>query len=137
MIKLLIVDDHAVIREGLRKLLSLDEDIQVLGTASHSDEAIRFISTFIVDIILLDISMPGRSGLEILPEIKHIQPEAKVIVLSMHKESQFVTRAIKSGASGYLTKELVSQEIIKAVKHVTSGGLYFFTGFEEISSIRK
>jgi two-component system, NarL family, invasion response regulator UvrY len=137
MIKLLIVDDHAVIREGLRKLLSLDEDIQVVGTASHSDEAIRFISTLVVDIILLDISMPGRSGLEILPEIKYIQPEAKVIVLSMHKEAQFVTRAMKAGASGYLTKELVSQEIIKAVKHVTNGGLYFFTGFEEIASIQK
>jgi DNA-binding NarL/FixJ family response regulator len=136
MIELLIVDDHAVIREGLRKLLSLDKEIQVRGTASHADEALRFVSTIKVDVILLDISMPGRNGLEILPEIKLLQPEAKVIVLSMHKESQFVTRAIKSGASGYLTKELVSMEIIKAIKHVSLGGLYFFTGYEEMLSIQ-
>jgi two-component system invasion response regulator UvrY len=131
MIKLLIVDDHAVIREGLKKILGLVNDFQIVGAVCDAQEALNFISSTEIDVVLLDITMPGRSGLDIIHDIKLLQPELNIIILSMHREQQFVVKAIKSGASGYLTKELVSQEIIKAIQQVYLGGIYIYPGFNE------
>jgi two-component system, NarL family, invasion response regulator UvrY len=130
MIKLLIVDDHEVIRDGLKKILALEPLLSVEGTAGNAREAIEFVSSVKVDVIILDISMPGRSGLEIISEILSIQSTARIIMLTMHKEIQIAMQAFNLGASGYLTKELAPDEIVAAIHTVHCGQRYTCPGFE-------
>jgi two-component system invasion response regulator UvrY len=122
--RILIVDDHAIVRRGLRQLLS-DEygDVEV-GEAGNAAEALEHVHHAKWDVIILDISMPGRSGLDVLKEIKKEQPAAPVLVLSMHPEDQLATRALKAGASGYMTKESATEELVGAVNKVLEGGNY-------------
>ncbi len=129
MIRILIIDDHSIIREGLKRILGLEEDLEVVGTARDSEEGLRFLQENPVEIVLLDISMPGRSGLEIIQEIGILQPDARIIMLSMHMEEQLVLKALQSGARGYLTKENVSDELLKAIRKVHAGNIYTFPGF--------
>lgn len=130
--KILIVDDHAIVRRGLRQLLS-DEfgDVQ-FGEAGNAAEALEQSHRAAWDVIILDISMPGRSGLDVLKEIKKEQPGVPVLVLSMHPEDQLATRALKAGASGYMTKESATEELVGAVSKVLAGGNYVSPNLAEL-----
>jgi two-component system, NarL family, invasion response regulator UvrY len=124
MIKVLIADDHAVVRKGLRHILSATEDILVSDEASNGAEVINMVGKNTCDVVLLDISMPGRNGLDILKQIKLQNPKLPVLMLSMHPEEDYATRCFKAGASGYLTKDSPADELLKAVRKVARGGRY-------------
>jgi len=129
MIKILLVDDHAIVRMGLAKIIEFDKELSVVMQAGSAEEAISQLLNTKVDVILLDISLPGRSGLDIIKDIKSLQPKARVIILSMYKEKQFALRAFKAGASGYLTKEMAPDEIVNAIRKVHNGGKYISAEF--------
>jgi DNA-binding NarL/FixJ family response regulator len=131
MIEVFIVDDHAIIREGLTKIIGFESDMVVVGTANDATQALRMISSQKADVIVLDISMPGRSGLDVLKDIKIMQPGLKIIMLSMFQEERFAVRAFKAGAAGYLTKEMATEEIVNAIRKVHSGGKYVSARFAE------
>jgi DNA-binding NarL/FixJ family response regulator len=131
MIEVLIVDDHAIVREGLSKIIEFEKDMVVKGMAHDSAEAIRIISSQKLDVVVLDISMPGRSGLDVIRDIKNIQPGIRIIMLSMYQEERFAVRAFKAGASGYLTKEMATEEIVNAIRKVYGGGKYISARFAE------
>jgi DNA-binding NarL/FixJ family response regulator len=124
MIKILIADDHSIVRSGLKKILKEENDIEIAGEASNYQEVLSMLRTISPDIILLDISMPGRSGLDILKEIKSLYKKIKVLILSMHPEDRFAVRAIKLGAAGYVSKESASQELVDAIRRVYNGNKY-------------
>jgi DNA-binding NarL/FixJ family response regulator len=124
MIDVLIVDDHAVVREGMKKILSADDFIQVTGEASDAPSALDLIWNNEYDVIVLDISMPGISGLELIGQIKDEHPETPILILSMYPEEQFATRVLKAGAAGYLNKESAPENLVTAVKKVYEGGHY-------------
>lgn len=124
MIKILIADDHSIVRQGLRQIVSIDTEMIVVGEAQNGAELLNMIRHNIVDIIILDISMPGRNGLEILKDIKRDYPFLPVIVLSMHPEDQYAIRVFKAGAAGYMTKESAPEELVKAIRKACSGGKY-------------
>ena len=123
-IRVLIVDDHAVVRSGLRLVLEAEGDLEVVGEAGTARDAIFEARSTKPDVILLDVVMPDQSGLEILPTLLHEQPEAKVLVLSMQDEPQYVRQAFASGASGYVLKEAADAEVVGAVREVARGGRY-------------
>lgn len=123
-IKILIADDHALVREGLKKVLNEESDLDVKAEAASGDEVLEIIKKQKFDIILLDISMPGKSGLDILKAIKEIQPKIRILILSMHPEERFAVRALKLGASGYLTKQSAPEELVNAIRKLLNGGSY-------------
>lgn len=129
--KVIIVDDHELIREGLQKVLAKQPDINVIAEASNTGELFSHLYEKTPDVIILDITMPGRSGLDVLKDIKTISPSAKILVLSMHPEERFAMRAIKAGASGYLTKQSAAKELVNAVRKVAGGGRYISSNFAE------
>lgn len=132
MINILIADDHAVVRQGLKQIITDNEDMTVTGEAENAQEVLRFVGKENFNVIILDITMPGgKSGLDLLPEIKELRPNAKVLILSMHAEEQFAIRALKSGASGYITKQSAPTELIKAIRKVQSGGKYISQSIAE------
>ena len=131
MIKVLIADDHAVVRRGLKQILEDTGDIAVLGEASNADEIMAQLYDNEWDIMILDITMPGKNGLDALIEIKERKPNLNILVLSMHPEEEIAIRAFKSGASGYLNKDSVPWELVKAVKKVHEGGRYISTNLAE------
>ncbi len=122
--KILITDDHAVVRSGLKQILAEEFTKAEFGEASSAQEAIDRVWKENWDVVVLDITMPGRSGLEVLKEIKKSRPKLPVLMLSMHPEDQFAVRLLKIGASGYMTKESAPQELVGAVKKVMAGGRY-------------
>lgn len=124
MIRILIVDDHAIVREGLKHLLDIEHDMQVAGMAADAASAIRFTLETPVDVIILDISMPGKSGLDLIKDLKQMQPDARILILSMYPEDRFALRAVMAGASGYLTKEMASEEIVMAIRKIHAGRNY-------------
>jgi len=124
MIKILIADDHAIVREGLKRIITETSDMSVTGEASCGQEVLSILPTQQFDLIILDISMPGKSGLEILKQIKTDFPEIPVLILSVHPEDQYAVRVLKAGASGYLTKESASAELIDAIRKVSQGRRY-------------
>src|SRR5580765_85077 len=124
MIRVLIADDHAVVRRGLKQILEETPDIVVSGEATNSREVLEQVSAKEWDVLVLDITMPGRSGLDILKEVKQLAPRLPVLVLSMHAEEQFASRVLKAGASGYLPKESAPEELVKAIRKVCLGGKY-------------
>lgn len=123
-INVLIVDDHPVIRRGLREIVTEDPQIIVGGEAASSGEALQALTSQSFDVVLLDITMPGRTGLEALRDIKAVRPHLPVLMLSMHPEDQYALRALKSGAAGYLTKDSAPEELIGAIRKVNRGGRY-------------
>jgi DNA-binding NarL/FixJ family response regulator len=131
MIKIIIADDHPVVRFGMTKIVSKDPDIVVVGEAQSSHEVMELMRTRKVDVVVLDISMPGRSGLEILEQLKCEYPKIPVLILSMHSEEQYAVMAFKTGAAGYLTKKSALEELIMAIRKVASGGRYASTAFDE------
>jgi DNA-binding NarL/FixJ family response regulator len=124
MIKALIADDHAVVRRGLKQIFAETSDLVVAGEAVNGHQVLDKVRTIDLDVIVLDITMPGRSGLDILEELKHEHPKLPVLVLSIHSENEYAVRVLKAGASGYMTKETAPDELVKAVKKVVAGGKY-------------
>lgn len=124
MLKILIADDHDVVREGLKKILLSQWPDAEFGDAGNGGEALALVRKKRWDVVILDISMPGVSGLEALKELKSVLPKQPVLVLSMHPESQYAVRVMKSGASGYITKDTISDEIVHAIKKIVAGGKY-------------
>ena len=124
MIRVLIVDDHAIVRRGLRELLSDEFRGAAFGEASNAQQALEQISKKEWDVALLDITLPGRSGLDLLKEVKAARPRLPVLVLSVHPEDQFAVRVLKAGAEGYLTKESAPEELVNAIRKILDGGQY-------------
>lgn len=124
MIKILIADDHPIVRQGLSKIISKVADIEVSAEAQTGREVLEYVRKQKFDVVVLDISFPDISGLEILKQIKQEYPKTPVLILSMHPEEQYAVRAYKTGASGYLSKQSASDEMIKAIRQVASGGIY-------------
>src|SRR5213595_2297800 len=122
--KILLTDDHAVVRHGLKQILADEFRKASFGEARNAQEALKKIWKEDWDVVVLDITMPGRSGLEVLREIKKSKPKLPVLVLSMHPEGQFAVRVLKRGASGYMTKESAPEEVVGAIKKVLAGGRY-------------
>jgi|SRR5579859_653172 len=124
MLKVLIADDHAVVRQGLRRILTEIPELNVVGEAQDGQSALSLVRAEPWDVLVLDLSMPGRGGLDILKEVRRERPETRVLVLSMHPEDQFAVRMLKAGAAGYLTKESAPSELVAAVRKVMTGGKY-------------
>jgi len=131
MIRILVADDHTVVREGVRQILAGLEDMRVEDEAEDGQETLEKVMRGNCDMVLLDISMPGRSGLEVLDDILNIRPKLPVLILSMHPEEQYAVRALRAGASGYLTKASAAHELIGAIRKVTRGGKYVTASLAE------
>ncbi len=131
MIRLLIADDHAVVRKGMKQILADTRDIVVADEAGNGREALEKIRKNDYDMVLLDISMPGRDGLEVLKELKNLKPKLPVLMLSMYPEEQYAVRSLRSGASGYLTKDSAPDELISAIRKVSAGGKYVSASLAE------
>lgn len=124
MIRTLIVDDHSMLRAGLIKILKDEDDVEVLAEAESYPQLLDCLKTVFPDVIVMDISMPGKNGLEIVKELRQSNPEIKILILSMHPVERFSVRAIKAGAMGYVTKESAVDELVRAIRMVYSGGKY-------------
>ncbi len=120
-INIVIADDHEIIRRGLKQLLSSEEDFRVVGEASNAAVLLELLKKIRCDVLLLDISMPGRSGIEVLKDLHRFFPSVRVLVLSIFLEDQYALRAIKLGACGYLTKETAADKLIHAIRKVAAG----------------
>ena len=131
-IKVIIADDHAILRAGLKQILAETEDIEVIAEAQNAAEAIKLGCNSEADVLLLDISLPDRSGMEALKYIKRENSHIAVLMLSMHKEDQYAVRALKSGASGYLCKQSASSELVNAIHTVSKGKKYINAEVAEI-----
>ncbi|NGP75657.1 response regulator transcription factor [Balneolaceae bacterium YR4-1] len=119
MIKVVIADDHPFIREGIKKIVNGKTDLEVVGEAENGNELLDILESKKPNILVLDITMPGQSGLELLKRITKLYPEIPVLILSIHSEERFAIRALKAGAYGYLTKTSISEELIKAIRKIT------------------
>jgi two-component system, NarL family, invasion response regulator UvrY len=124
VINILIADDHELIREGLKKILKKEADMEVLCEARDANEIFEQVKNKKLNIVLLDISMPGLSGLDVLTELRQNYSKLPVLILSMHPEDRFAVRALKAGAAGYITKDSAVTELVKAIRRVIAGGKY-------------
>ena len=124
MIRIVIADDHAIVREGLKRIVSSIADMEVAGEAGNGTEVMQRVRDLAFDVLVLDLSMPGRSGMELIKLVRGEKPQLRILVLSMHQESQYAVRAIKNGASGYLTKESAPAQLEQAIRKVASGGAF-------------
>lgn len=124
MIRIVIADDHAIVREGLKRIVGEASDLQVVGEAADGTEVMERVRGLEFDLLVLDLSMPGRSGMELIKLVKAEKPRLRILVLSMHQETQYAVRAIKSGASGYLTKESAPAQLVLALRKIAGGGAY-------------
>ena len=122
--RVFIADDHAIVREGLKQILAEQRDIVVAGEAENGLDAIKLFRKSRCHVMLLDISMPDRNGIEVLKQIKQERPELAVLMLSMHREDQYAIRALKAGAAGYLTKQSAPRELVTAIRQVAGGQKY-------------
>jgi DNA-binding NarL/FixJ family response regulator len=124
VIRIVLADDHAIVREGLKRIVGDAGDFEVAGEAADGTEVMRVVREKDFDVLVLDLSMPGRSGMELIKLVKAEKPRLRVLVLSMHQETQYAVRAIKSGASGYLTKESAPALLEQAIRKIAAGGAY-------------
>lgn len=131
MIRIVIADDHAVVREGLKRIVSSVEDLIVIGEAADGTQVMQQVRGNDFDVLVLDLSMPGRSGMELIKLVRCEKPKLRILVLSMHEELQYAVRAIKSGASGYLTKESAPSQLIQVLRKVAAGGAFISTDVAE------
>jgi len=132
MIKVLITDDHPVVRQGIRQILTEFSDIELVDEAGQGSELLEKVMKNEYDVVLLDISMPGKSGLELLKDLKVLRPKLAVLILSVHPEVQYAIRSLKSGASGYLPKSTLPDELIKAIRKAAAGKKYITSSLAEI-----
>ncbi len=130
-IKILIADDHAIVREGLKQIVAEEKDILVAGEAENSEQMMEFLEKANWSLVVLDINMPGKSGLEALKDIKLLYPHLPVLILSMFSEDQYGIRAIKAGASGYLKKVSAPTELVTAIRKIVAGGKYINSSLAE------
>ncbi len=131
MIRVLIADDHAVVRQGLKQILGEIPDMLVAGEATTGPEVLEQARAVDWDVLVLDLTLPERSGFDVLLELRAEKPDRPVLVLSMHAEDQYARRLLKAGAAGYLTKESVPEELIQAIRKVVGGGLYISPALAE------
>jgi len=124
VIKILIADDHPIVRQGLKQILLEEFERPVLGEAQNCQEVLELVQKQDWDVVVLDISMPGRGGLEVLKELKQARPKLPVLILSLHPEDQYAVRALRAGAAGYMTKEVAPEELVKTIKKIREGGKY-------------
>lgn len=131
MINILIADDHAIVREGLKQIVAEEPDIKVIGEAENASQVFELLKTKDINIIILDINMPGKSGLEALKDLRKDYPKIPVLILSMYSEEQYGLRALKSGASGFLKKVSAPEELVKAIRKIFYSGKYISTELAE------
>jgi two-component system, NarL family, invasion response regulator UvrY len=131
MIRILIADDHAIVHRGLKQIVADEPDMVVAGEATTGHEALMLIRQQPWDVVVLDLSMPGRGGLDVLKELSQERRRVPVLVLSMHPEEQFAVRALRLGAAGYLTKESAPEELVKAIRKAVAGGRYVSAALAE------
>jgi DNA-binding NarL/FixJ family response regulator len=124
MTRIVIADDHAIVREGLKRIVASAEDMDVVGEAADGNEVVRLVREQDFDVLVLDLSMPGRSGMELIKLVHAEKPRLRMLVLSMHQELQYAVRSIKSGASGYLTKESAPAQLVQAIRKIAGGGAF-------------
>ena len=124
MIRVLVADDHTIVREGLKQILAKSGDLMVAGEAANGNDVLRMVREAAWDVLVTDMSMPGRNGLELIKLVKAAQPKLPVLVLSMYGEEQFAVRAIRAGASGYLNKESASDQLVIAIRKIAGGGVH-------------
>ncbi len=130
-LKVLIADDHAVVRRGVSQIVSETSDMEIEGEASTGPEAVKLAQTHEWDAMILDLTMPGRNGLDVLADLTRERPDGPVLVLSMHPEDQVAIRVLRAGAAGYMTKESAPEELVKAIRKVCAGGKYVSPGLAE------
>jgi DNA-binding NarL/FixJ family response regulator len=131
MIRILIADDHAIVREGLKRIVTSADDMEVIGEAADGTEVMQHVRGTDFDVLVLDLSMPGRSGMELIKLVRGEKPKLRILVLSMHEELQYAVRAIKSGASGYLTKESAPVQLLQVLRKIAAGGAFISTDVAE------
>jgi len=136
MIRVMLADDHNIVREGLRRIIEESEGIRVVAEAADGHEALGLIASSAPDVAVIDISMPGLDGLEVIGRIRAEHPGLPVLVLTMHEEEQYVVRAITAGAMGYVTKRSASEELVQAIRKVHSGGRYLTESAAESLAVR-
>ena len=124
MIRILIADDHAVVRAGIRQFIAGHDDLTVVGEAANGTEVIEYIRKMEVDVVVLDISMPGRSGIDTLKSLKHVRPELPVLILSGFAEEQYAINLLRAGAAGYINKEAAPSQLVAAIRTVAQGRKY-------------
>lgn len=134
MIRVVIGDDHTLMREGLKTLLHVD-GVSVVGEARDGHEVLAEVRKREFDVLLLDLSMPGKSGIELIKQVKEEKPKLRILVLSMHSERQYAIRAIRAGASGYLTKESAPSQLVAAIQKVASGGAFVSAAVAEMLAL--
>ena len=123
-IRVVIADDHTILREGLRQLLESADDLRVVAEAADGHEVMERVRALEFDLLILDMSMPGKSGIELIKHVKAERPKLRVLILSMHEEDQYAVRAIKAGASGYVTKDSAGTQLVDAIRKVAAGGAF-------------
>lgn len=131
MIRVIIVDDHPVVRQGLKQIIEGEPDMQVVNQAGNARDAVTVIRQTPCEAVILDITMPDGSGLDVLSKIRYEQPDLPVLIMSMHEEEQYALRVLKAGASGYLMKDTIPEELIKAIRHIIDGGKYISNSLSE------
>ena len=136
LIKVLLADDHSIVRAGLRRLVEESEDMEVIAEAADGREAIRLVHQNMPDVAVIDISMPGMDGLEVVQQLHTFYPHKPILILTMHEEAQFVVRAIEAGAMGYITKQSAPEQLVKAIRKVHAGSRYLTEDAVEMLALR-
>jgi len=136
MIKVLLADDHGIVRAGLRRIVEDSADMEVVAEAADGKEAIRQARKQALDVVVVDISMPGMDGLEVISQLRAYIPQLPVIVLTMHEEEQYVVRAIEAGAMGYITKRSAPEQLVEAIRKVHTGCRYLTDEVAELLALR-
>ena len=124
MIRILIADDHKIVRDGLRRILAAQPDVEVAAEAADGDQALALVRVNDYDVALLDISMPGLSGIDLIKRLRLERPKLRMLVLSMHGEDQYAARVLKAGASGYLSKDSAAEQLVGALRKIAAGGVH-------------
>lgn len=124
MIRVVLADDHKIVRDGLKRILGATSDVQVAAEAGDGDELLRLVRAGDYDVAVLDMSMPGLAGIALIKRVKTEKPKLRVLVLSMHGESQYAARALKAGASGYLNKDSAAEQLVGAIRKIAAGGVH-------------
>jgi two-component system invasion response regulator UvrY len=136
LIKVLLADDHSIVRAGLRRIVEESGEIVVIAEASDGNEAIKKVQETLPDVVVVDISMPGMDGLEVISQLRSYYPDLPILILSMHEEEQYVVRAISAGARGYITKRSAPEELVNAIRKVYEGGRYLSDSAAELLALR-
>ena len=124
MIRILVADDHKIMRDGLKRILATTPDMQVAGEAATGDETLALVRANDYDVVMVDMSMPGLAGMDLIKRLKIEKPQLRLLVLSMHGEQQYAARALKAGAAGYLNKDSAGEQLVSAIRKIAAGGVY-------------